>query len=294
MNLPKVASISKKIVVACVGLFLALFLLVHLGINLCLLRPDHGAWFTAAANFMGTNYVVKVFEIVLMMVIFVHIVLTIAVQIQNWKARPVRYHECSKTKTSPMSKYMIWTGGLIVCFLLLHFMNFYFVKIGWVEGEYMIKTEKLITPEMQQEYLKFSQGQLPEAEAAAFQEKMTAIQSLMEKAQQENLISPNAEWINRLTPEDIAPLQHEIEGFEPDFYHMSINLFQNKAYSIVYIILFIVLGFHLVHAFQSSFQTLGLNHNKYNCFIKACSWIYSICIAVGFSIIPIYFMFFYK
>ena len=83
MNLPKIASISKKIVVACVGLFLLLFLLVHLGINLCLLRPDDGAWYIAASNFMGTNYIVKVFEIVLFAVLFIHIVLTIALQIQN-------------------------------------------------------------------------------------------------------------------------------------------------------------------------------------------------------------------
>ena len=62
MNLPKIASISKKIVVALLGLFLVLFVGVHLGINLCLLRDDGGTWYRAASNFMGTNYVVKVFE----------------------------------------------------------------------------------------------------------------------------------------------------------------------------------------------------------------------------------------
>ena len=141
MNLPKIASISKKIVVACVGLFLLLFLLVHLGINLCLLRPDDGAWFVAASNFMGTNYIVKVFEVVLFAVLFIHIILTIALQIQNWKARPVRYSQPSRSKTSAGSKTMIWTGGLVFVFLALHFVNFYFVKMGWVEGKYMIQSE---------------------------------------------------------------------------------------------------------------------------------------------------------
>lgn len=292
MNLPKIASISKKIVVACVGLFLLLFLLVHLGINLCLLRPDDGAWFIAASNFMGTNYIVKVFEVVLFAVLFIHIILTVALQIQNWKARPVRYHQASKSKTSAASKTMIWTGGLVLCFLVLHFANFYFVKIGWVEGKYMIKTEELFSTELQNEYMAATQGKLSEEETAEFQTKMEKINAVAVKAEAEGLSSSDMKWILNLSAEDVEPLEGIVEGVEPDFYHMSYELFQNKAYSIIYIILFIALAFHLVHAMQSAFQTLGLNHNKYNKFIEGFSWIYAIVIAVGFAIIPIYIMFF--
>lgn len=292
MNLPKIASISKKIVVACVGLFLLLFLLVHLGINLCLLRPDDGAWFVAASNFMGTNYIVKVFEVVLFAVLFIHIVLTIALQIQNWKARPVRYHQPSKSKTSAASKTMIWTGGLVLCFLILHFANFYFVKMGWVEGKYMIQSEELITSEMQKEYMDLTQGKLGEEETIAFQNKMEKINAIITKAETEELYSDDLKWIRNLSAADVEPLEGLVEGVEPDFYHMSFDLFKNKAYSIVYILLFIALAFHLVHAMQSAFQTLGLNHNKYNKFIEGFSWIYAIVIALGFTIIPIYIMFF--
>lgn len=292
MNLPKIASISKKIVVACVGLFLLLFLLVHLGINLCLLRPDDGAWFIAASNFMGTNYIVKVFEIVLFAVLFIHIILTIALQIQNWKARPVRYSQPSRSKTSAGSKTMIWTGGLVLCFLVLHFANFYFVKLGWVEGKYMIKTEELFSTELQNEYMAATQGKLSEEETAEFQTKMEKINAVAVKAEAEGLSSSDMKWILNLSAEDVEPLEGIVEGVEPDFYHMSYELFQNKAYSIIYIILFIALAIHLVHAMQSAFQTLGLNHNKYNKFIEGFSWIYAIVIAVGFAIIPIYIMFF--
>ena len=292
MNLPKSASISKKIVVACVGLFLLLFLLVHLGINLCLLRPDDGAWFVAASNFMGTNYIVKVFEVVLFAVLFIHIVLTIALQIQNWKARPVRYHQPSKSKTSAASKTMIWTGGLVLCFLILHFANFYFVKMGWVEGKYMIQSEELITSEMQKEYMDLTQGKLGEEETIAFQNKMEKINAIITKAETEELYSDDLKWIRNLSAADVEPLEGLVEGVEPDFYHMSFDLFKNKAYSIIYILLFIALAFHLVHAMQSAFQTLGLNHNKYNKFIEGFSWIYAIVIALGFTIIPIYIMFF--
>ncbi|HPS63092.1 MAG TPA: succinate dehydrogenase, partial [Bacteroidales bacterium] len=83
------SSITKKIWMACLGLFLMMFLLVHLGINLCLLRDDGGKWFSAAAHFMGTNYIVKVFEVVLFGGFILHILLGIILQMQNWLARPV-------------------------------------------------------------------------------------------------------------------------------------------------------------------------------------------------------------
>jgi len=59
------SSITQKIWMALLGLFLMVFLVVHLGINLCLLRNDGGLWFHEAAHFMGANYIVKVFEVAL-------------------------------------------------------------------------------------------------------------------------------------------------------------------------------------------------------------------------------------
>jgi len=78
-----------------------------------------------------------------------------------------------------------------------------------------------------------------------------------------------------------------------DFYSMAVNLFSNNAYSIVYIILIILLGFHLNHAFQSAFQSLGLDHPKYTPFIKAVGDVYSVAIPLGFIVIPLYFLIYY-
>ena len=75
-----------------------------------------------------------------------------------------------------------------------------------------------------------------------------------------------------------------------DFYHMTVNLFSVTGYAVLYIILFIILGFHLNHAFQAAFQTLGLNHSKYTPVIKALGTIYSIVVPLGFIIIPLYFL----
>jgi len=75
-----------------------------------------------------------------------------------------------------------------------------------------------------------------------------------------------------------------------DFYHMTVNLFSVTWYAVLYIILFVILGFHLNHAFQAAFQTLGLNHSKYTPVIKALGTIYSIVVPLGFIIIPLYFL----
>lgn len=75
-----------------------------------------------------------------------------------------------------------------------------------------------------------------------------------------------------------------------DFYHMTVNLFSVTGYAVLYIILFIILGFHLNHAFQAAFQTLGLNHSKYTPVIKALGTIYSIVVPLGFITIPLYFL----
>ena len=77
MNLPKIHSISKKMLVALLGAFLSIFLLFHASANLCILRNDGGEWYNAFCDFMGTNYVVKVFEIILLGALLLHIVLTL-------------------------------------------------------------------------------------------------------------------------------------------------------------------------------------------------------------------------
>ncbi len=127
------SSITKKIWMALLGLFLMVFLIVHVSINLCLLRSDP-TWFNDAAYFMGTNYVIKVFEVVLFGGFVFHIILGIILQIQNWLARPVRYKVLTKTSTPFFTKYMIYTGGIVLLFLVLHMMDFYIIKLGWKDS----------------------------------------------------------------------------------------------------------------------------------------------------------------
>ncbi|MEG1910044.1 MAG: succinate dehydrogenase cytochrome b subunit [Bacteroidales bacterium] len=278
-NLLKFASITKKITLALLGLFLMIFLLMHLGINLCMLRDDGGAWFSAAAHFMGTNYIVKIIEVILFAVILLHILLGVFIQIQNWTARPIGYKVPSRSKTSTGSKFMIYTGCLILAFLALHFVNFYFVKLGVVEGQYMVKMEDL-----------------QHADQAVLQQNQEALVALFQNTDKATAqAQPFKEVASGLTKEQIhTVLGANFTEYEPDFYTMSRKLFQQPIYYIIYLVLFVFLAFHLFHAFTSAFQTLGLRNPKYTPAIQVIAGVYTIVVFVGFSIIPLWFLFFYN
>ena len=56
----------------------------------------------------------------------------------------------------------------------------------------------------------------------------------------------------------------------------------------IYCVAFVFLSLHLMHGFQSSFQTAGVNHSKYTPIIKLCGYVYAIVIPAGFILIAIY------
>jgi len=118
------SSLTKKYVIALAGLFLITFLFVHMSINLLVLMPETDT-FNIAAHFMGTNLVIKVFEVVLFGGFFIHIIYGLILQIQNWMARPNRYKVEGWSHKSPFSKFMIHTAAIIFVFLVIHLSDFY-------------------------------------------------------------------------------------------------------------------------------------------------------------------------
>ena len=56
---------------------------------------------------------------------------------------------------------------------------------------------------------------------------------------------------------------------------------------VVYCLAMISLSYHLMHGFQSAFQTLGLNHKKYTPLIKSVGLWFSIIIPIIFAAMPI-------
>lgn len=133
------SSIGKKLVMSLAGLFLIVFLLVHLVINLLVLSESSEA-FNLAAHFMGTNVVIKVMEIVLFGGFLLHMIYATIVSVQNWIARPRGYKKTNHSQTSVMSKYMVHTAVVLTIFLVLHLLDFYikakfFGEVGEVHYE---------------------------------------------------------------------------------------------------------------------------------------------------------------
>ncbi len=194
---------------ALLGLFLILFLPVHLGINFLLLKSDPEP-FNNAAHFMATFWLIKGFEVLLLGSFLLHIFYGIVIQIQNWVSRGMeKYKITNYSQTSFFSKFMIWTGLIIFIFLIIHFINFYFMKVGLVQGD----------------------------------------------------------------PEN--------------FYGVAHDLFRIPGYVVFYEVSFLILGFHLAHAFWSAFQTLGWSTKALTPVLKTLGTLYAIFIPLGFAIIPL-------
>ena len=68
--------------------------------------------------------------------------------------------------------------------------------------------------------------------------------------------------------------------------------FKNPIYVALYVISMVALAYHLIHGFQSAFQSLGLTHKKYTPFIQKFGYAFSVIICLGFAAIPLYFFFF--
>ncbi|MBT1690087.1 succinate dehydrogenase cytochrome b subunit [Dawidia soli] len=76
-------------------------------------------------------------------------------------------------------------------------------------------------------------------------------------------------------------------GEELPLYQMILATFQNPIEVIIYLFGCFSLFWHLLHGFQSSFQSLGLKHNKYNKLILAGGAIFSIVISLLFAMMPL-------
>jgi len=128
------SSLSQKFTMTLAGLFLLVFLPVHLIINLLLLKDDPEP-FNTAAEFMASFPLIKAVEVLLIAAILVHVSNGIYLQIMNWLRRPVTYASGNRSETAFFSRFMIWTGSSVLIFLILHFFNFYFMRLGLVKGD---------------------------------------------------------------------------------------------------------------------------------------------------------------
>jgi succinate dehydrogenase / fumarate reductase cytochrome b subunit len=124
------SSIIKKFFMALSGIFLMIFLLQHLAINLTSLIPDNGETFNTISHFMGYNPIVQfVLQPILIFGVCFHFVMGFILEYQNRKARVQKYI-LHKTRSSWISRNMIISGLVILAFLILHFDDFWLPEIN--------------------------------------------------------------------------------------------------------------------------------------------------------------------
>lgn len=125
------SSLGKKIFMGFSGLMLCGFIIVHLIGNLTLILQDKDP-FNKYANFLTSEVgnVIYVAEFLLASVFLIHFFYGIMVTFDNWRARPQKYkvvRDAKHTsKKSLASRTMIYTGIIIIIFLVWHLLHFKF------------------------------------------------------------------------------------------------------------------------------------------------------------------------
>jgi len=73
-----------------------------------------------------------------------------------------------------------------------------------------------------------------------------------------------------------------------DIFRLVVDAFHNPVRVIWYLFALLILSIHLFHGLKSSFQSLGLNHPKFNMWIHRVSIVYAVVVTTGYISLPLY------
>ncbi len=155
------STVGTKVLVGLTGLMLCGFLVTHLAGNMLLFISP--AAFNRYSHALTSNQLIYLAEAGLLAVFLVHVALAIGLTLQNQKARPVPYGYKNPagdtSRKSLASSTMIYTGLLVLGFIVLHLQNFKFgsdyltndesmrdihrtvreyFQVGWTAGLYAV------------------------------------------------------------------------------------------------------------------------------------------------------------
>jgi succinate dehydrogenase / fumarate reductase cytochrome b subunit len=119
------SSVGQKITMALTGLFLILFLLVHVSVNACIWFNDNGEVFNKAAHFLGATAVPRVIEVGLFLFLILHIVQGLILEAENRSKRGVSYAINYSQGSTWYSRSMGLLGTLVLLFLIIHLIDFW-------------------------------------------------------------------------------------------------------------------------------------------------------------------------
>ena len=116
-------SIGRKAVVAVTGLFMLLFVVVHLLGNSSIFAGPDGIN-AYAAKLHGLGPFVWLFRIFMAAMLCLHVVFAILLTLENRAANPGKYAVKKMLKATFASETMIWTGLLLLAFIVYHLLQF--------------------------------------------------------------------------------------------------------------------------------------------------------------------------
>ena len=121
------SGIGKKVLMALTGLFLILFLVIHLAGNLQLIFDESGQAFNIYATNMANNPLIKIVSYGNFAFILIHVILGFTLTMKNKKARGVQYHTTPKdSQSSWASKNMALMGTITLIFIIVHLQGIWY------------------------------------------------------------------------------------------------------------------------------------------------------------------------
>jgi succinate dehydrogenase / fumarate reductase cytochrome b subunit len=211
------STLGRKLMMALTGLFLILFLIIHLIGNLQLLKTDRGEAFNVYAKFMTSNPLIVVVSYVNYAAIIIHIIWALILTRINSTARGPKGYAVAKNSSPWTSRNMGILGTFILIFLVIHLKGFWY-EMHWG---------------------------------------------------------------------GIATATYEGKEYK-DLYAVVDAAYAQGWYVAIYVFSMLILAFHLWHGFASAFQTLGINHLKYNPAIRFVGRAFAIVVPGLFALIPIW------
>lgn len=127
--------INRKYIMAITGLFLCIFLIVHLSANFLLLLPNGIAQeaYNTYSHLLRNNPLISAVSVLLYLAIVFHSIIALIITLGNKKAKPQNYFMNYAQQTSSWSsRNMGLLGLMILIFIIVHMANFWAkVKLGY-------------------------------------------------------------------------------------------------------------------------------------------------------------------
>lgn len=266
------SSIGKKQLMALSGLMLAAFLVIHLVGNIPLLYPIFGqeqhakhALNLYAAFLQYKGIVIYSFEAVMLALFGLHGFLGFLTYAQSKAARGPRGYEVNARKGAHWvnKTWMIVSGVVILFWLVFHIASFKYDVLGVYAKENIAEYDYV-----------------PAALVATELDKETAAKIWLDHNTNEETAAALDPKVQDPTSETSAQAGMAVWKVH-NLYGKVAALFHTPWYAALYMFAMVFLAIHLGHAIQSAFQTLGLNHPRYNLLIKLGGWGYTALIAGG-------------